>query len=407
MFQPTPRGTLTITLLSILLCPLLSHVCNTQGIRLMRPGRQFSNYYRKTERNSIHANTNNPMEGDAIRNAPLFREDLTRSDSSSLLESEVCDYCILTALAAENIALGNYEQAVRQAKDAIKTAEHTHQQNNIYVANADGICADALYAIGEFEESAKHYRKALKSYEINHNSNRDPEALKLVGATHLIAHNFLTQNCFEEAAEAWSKALGMTERLLGPKNVNVAGCMANLAISHIKLGDLGPAPEGLLKRALQIYREQKAGTFDAESDSHPDNIILNNGGSPTATVCSELGNLYLKRGDNNQAAQNYRVVQELYHLGAVDFQLAADSIESLGIIRWSEGLRNIAQNLLEEAIQIRQKAAVPETELGNNSYLLLDAFHRGENPPSRISGRWDKIIKQREENDWKKKNISY
>ena len=373
----------------------------------MKTRRQFTNHYRKTERNLIHGDTNDPSEGDAIPDASLFREDLTRADSSSLLESEVCDYCILTALASENIALGNYEQAVRQAKDAIMTAEHTHQQNNIYVANADGICADALYAIGEYEESAKHYRRALKSYETNYDSNRDPEALKLVGATHLIAHNFLTQNCFEEAAEAWSKALGMTERLVGSKNVNVAGCMANLAISHIRLGDLGPAPEGLLKRALQIYRDQKAGTFDAESDSHPDNIILNNGGSPAATVCSELGNLYLKRGDNKQAAQNYRVVQELYYLGAVDFQLAADSIESLGIIRWSEGNRNIAQKLLEEALHIRQIALVPEMELGDDAFLLLDAFHRGEMSPSRVCERWDKRIKQEQEDEWKKKNVSY
>lgn len=372
----------------------------------MRTGNQICDYHCRATR-ILMVDSKSPSKDNKLPNNPLFREDLARPDSSSLRESDVCDYGILTALAAENIALGNYEDAVRLAKDAIKTAEHTSEQNNIYAANADGICADALYAIGEYEECAKHYKKALKSYEINYHSSRGPEALKTVGATHLIAHNLLTQNRFQEAAEAWSKALGITERLLGPKNINVAGCMANLAISHIRLGDFGPAPEGLLKRALQVYREQEAGTFDAESDQHPDNIVLNNGGSPAATVYSELGNLYLKRGDNNLAAQSYRIVEELYNAGAVPHQLAADSIENLGIIRWGEGQLDMAQRLLEDALSIRKKAALPDTELSNDAYLSLDAFHRGEKAPSQVSEWWDRRNGQREESDWKKKNISY
>ena len=70
--------------------------------------------------------------------------------------------------------------------------------------------------------------------------------------------NLLNQREFREATQAWSSALGITERVLGgPNHTDVAACMTNLAVSHMNLGDIGPAPEALLLKALSVFEHDQ------------------------------------------------------------------------------------------------------------------------------------------------------
>jgi tetratricopeptide (TPR) repeat protein len=145
----------------------------------------------------------------------VLREHPQDAPASALLASDVTDYGIRTALAEEHIALGNYEEALKLAKEAVDLAEHVREPDNIYTAYAEGIWADALFAMGSYKESANRYKEALRLYERHYRSSGSPEAVELVGATQLVAWNFLSQREFEEAQQSWSLALGLTEHLMG------------------------------------------------------------------------------------------------------------------------------------------------------------------------------------------------
>jgi hypothetical protein len=52
-------------------------------------------------------------------------EKLNFTDSSAIFANEVTDFGIDLALAEEHINLGNYEEAIKLAKAAMKIGDHT------------------------------------------------------------------------------------------------------------------------------------------------------------------------------------------------------------------------------------------------------------------------------------------
>ena len=307
---------------------------------------------------------------------PTLKERPEKIDASSLLESEVCDYGILTALAEEHIALGNYDEAMKLAKNAIATADHTKELNNVYSAYAEGIWADALYNKGLFQESADHFRGALKSYERHYQSVSGPEAVELVGAVNLAAWNLLSKKDYEDATAAWSTALGMTERLLGPKNTDVAGCMTNLAISHMNMGDLGAAPEALLKKALAVYMEKKMEGSDIRRIQDYD--------EPIWKLKIYIGDLYFLRGNDNQALEYYSSVEDIYNMGDIDDIKVARALENFGIIEWRRGKKEHSEKLFSDAIFVcKKKMATPaDAESVNRLRAMLLSLKGGKESPN-------------------------
>lgn len=319
--------------------------------------------------------TENP-DGDHSSHFPhTLHEHLDKVDTSSLVESEVCDYGIMTALAEEHIALGNYDEAMKLAKNAIATADHTREMNNVYAAYAEGIWGDALYSKGEYRASADHYHGALKSYERHYRSNSGPEAVELVGAINLAAWNLLSKKDYEDATAAWSTALGMTERLLGPQNTDVAGCMTNLAISHMNMGDLGAAPEALLKKALLVYENKKMDKFDMKHMREQD--------EPIWKIKVYLGDMYFTRGDDEQAFHYYSSVEAAYNMGDIQDVKIAKALERFGIIEWRKGHKEHAEKLLEDAMFIteRKTQCVDDVEIGERLKMMLKSLRRGEIAP--------------------------
>lgn len=307
---------------------------------------------------------------------PTLKERPEKIDASSLLESEVCDYGILTALAEEHIALGNYDEAMKLAKNAIATADHTKELNNVYSAYAEGIWADALYNKGLFQESADHFRGALKSYERHYQSVSGPEAVELVGAVNLAAWNLLSKKDYEDATAAWSTALGMTERLLGPKNTDVAGCMTNLAISHMNMGDLGAAPEALLKKALAVYMEKKMEGSDIRRIQDYD--------EPIWKLKIYIGDLYFLRGNDNQALEYYSSVEDIYNMGDIDDIKVARALENFGIIEWRRGKKEHSEKLFSDAMFVcKKKMATPaDAESVNRLRAMLLSLKGGKESPN-------------------------
>ena len=153
-------------------------------------------------------------------------------------------------------------------------ADHSKQVNNIYSAYATGILADALYAEGKYKNAADSYKQAFEAYKRHYRSdtgksniiiiiiiiiiimNIGPETVELMGALQLISWVLLTKRDYDEALIACQNALGLTEKLLGPKDLDVASSMVNLATAYVNKGDLGSEPEILLNKALNIYNQK-------------------------------------------------------------------------------------------------------------------------------------------------------
>ena len=94
------------------------------------------------------------------------------------------------------------------------------------------------------------------------------------------------QGQYREASFAWSSALGLTQRLEGPNSTTTAGCMVNLAVSYMNLGDLGQAPEFLLTKALRVFEEDDRTTEEKFEPFKEKNI------EPIANTNTILGHLY-------------------------------------------------------------------------------------------------------------------
>ena len=216
------------------------------------------------------------------------------SPPSSLFVSDVSTYGISTALAEEYISLGNFDEAIKRAKEAIAIAKHTNEPNNIYSAYAEGIWADALHAKGEYQESADHYKRALKVYEKHYRSVSSPDVVEKVGATELVAWKYLSDGDYTNALVAWSSALGLNELLLGSNNNEVAGCMKNVALCHMNTGNIGPVPEALLFKALEVYSTDKTDELDEICYDEK------------TKVYTLLGHLYFYRGFDKLAEEFYQ-----------------------------------------------------------------------------------------------------
>jgi hypothetical protein len=61
----------------------------------------------------------------------------------------------------------------------------------------EGLLGDALHGLGNYQESAEHYANALITYEKHYSDNKSPEKIEYIGASHLIAHNFLKEKNFK------------------------------------------------------------------------------------------------------------------------------------------------------------------------------------------------------------------
>lgn len=175
-----------------------------------------------------------------------------------------------------------------------------------------------------------------------------------------------------------------------PNNTDVAACMTNLAVSHINTGDTGPAPEALLKKALEVYEQQEIELNELEDEDVQDDQGIKGGASllskqldacePLCNVHTILGHMYYMRGDEEKAIENYRAVEDIYKLGMVkDDSRCAPAMGNLALIMWKRGEKERAEELFREVLFAKR------FEAGSNSFLeferLLSALKEGQEEP--------------------------
>jgi tetratricopeptide (TPR) repeat protein len=190
--------------------------------------------------------------------------------------------------------------------------------------------------------------------------------------------------------------------------------MVNLAISLMKNGNLGVNPEVLLIEAEKIYMQHLPETFDTQAYEHADNIVLFDGLLPTAIVNSQLGKLYVQRGDDPLAAKYYRFLEKLYRMGnVISDDLAVNTLENLAVIYWKLDMFKSAEDFLQQALKIRNNkdyyaASDDEDDIKEKALKLeLDSLRRREKAPSRVSPEWEKNQRKKNDEELNAKNFQY
>eukprot|EP01038_Epipyxis_sp_PR26KG_P012872 gene12872-17250_t len=282
------------------------------------------------------------------RDEKISLSDRFESDTkSSLFCYEVSKYGIDTALAEEHIALGNYEEAIKLAKDAILIAQHTGETESIYEAYAQGILADALFRMGSYQQAAEKYREALKTYEHNFISPKGPEMIELLGAAQLMAFTMVNTNEFEDAVKACLVALGMTEKTLGPTTIDAAEAMINLATAYVNNGDIDEAPEALYKRALEINSKALSNPTLYEDSSTSIASITSESIKQKVALCyMALGDLYYKRNNDDMAKEYYLNLEEMANNKEISMIEFYSGLKNLALIFWRKGNSTQSYNLL-------------------------------------------------------------
>ena len=240
---------------------------------------------------------------------PVAKEE--QDDEALLPDSNVFKYGVDVAIAEENIILGNYEDAVKMADEAIRMAECTKIDSfkNVYKAYAQGILADAKVKEGQHEAAAELYRSALHRYESAYQAmtTRSPEAIELVGSTQLIAASLVdNETDYDAAVNTCQLALGLTKKLMPPDSREVAYALTNLAKAYLLAGDLSEGPEALLQKAIGLlsYHHANGQLFSTQDSIYNEEVSFETEERITtylARAYSLLGDLHMARSDLDTA----------------------------------------------------------------------------------------------------------
>ena len=234
-------------------------------------------------------------------------------------DNKLFKYGVDVAIAEENLVLGNVEEAIELADEAMRMAEsfsvgyEEHRSDgrkikswkNVYKAYAQGILADAKFKEGQYEAASELYRSALHRYEAAYQAitRTSPEALELIGSTQLIAASLLENKTdYDTAVKTCQLALGLTQKLMPPNSREVAYALTNLAKAYIVSGDVSEGPEASSPKAIGLlrYHDKNDQIISAEDEE----ITFENeqrGAEYLARACSYLGDLHVTRGNLDAA----------------------------------------------------------------------------------------------------------
>jgi len=282
----------------------------------------------------------------------VFSEDrLTRPPPSTLYKSEAMSYGVSLTLAEEYLLLNeDLEDARELAEVALKTAEHSKEDDNIYAAYAEGVLADILLRQGLYLDAAHLFKGALRRYESHFMTTTGPQAVETVAATQLISWSHLAERNYEEAVSSCTAALGMTRKLLG-ESADTAGAAFNLATALLNNGQLDKRTEALFNESISMYERLS----ETETEAMGDNVFA----TSIATAHEGLGHLYFLRGNDERAEKEWGKVWQAYEDGELkDATSTAPSLKNLADIRLRRSDFEGARQLFSMALEVLE--ASPE-----------------------------------------------
>jgi len=216
--------------------------------------------------------------------------------------------------------------------------------------------------------SKRHYR-----------SDTGPETVELMGALQLISWVLLSKKDYQEATIACQNALGISERLLGPVNIDVASSMVNLATAYVNKGDIGKEPEILLTKALNIYNQKNQEIIDKAQytdEMKKLNFLI-------GSVEVSFGSLMYLRGDDDEALKHYEIVIKMFDEGTYDYTEAVPAFKNTSLIKWRRNQKHDAEKLLAKALFKFETSEKYGTDHVRTKKLrsLLNSLREGKEAP--------------------------
>jgi CHAT domain-containing protein/Tfp pilus assembly protein PilF len=193
--------------------------------------------------------------------------------------------------------------------------------------------ADSLQKIAQFDSALVVAKQALEITERQYGQKDTSvmQALNIVGMTYYYL------GISSEAESYYTRALGISEELLGPDNLSTGDLLCSLAYVRVQQGRYADA-ETLLKRALPIY-EESLGVDDLEVAQSLNDL---------AVVCEE-------QGRHAEAEGLYRRALRIREksLGEQHPAVAA-ALNGLALAYYEQGRFVEAEPLCVRALQIRE-----------------------------------------------------
>ncbi len=263
----------------------------------------------------------------------------------------------LDSLGRVFIRQGKYAEAESKLRRALEIATMVDGPDGLETAGIENDLAVTLQRRGDLAEADKYFRRALATRQrlLDENDPRVATVLNNYG-------DFCrTLGRFDEAVPLLERALEIREKALGADHPRIASTCNNLALVYKKLARYEQA-EAYYLRALGV-REATYG---------PDHTRV-------ATVLVNLASLYKSMGQLGKAESCYRRAAEIYRRNRPDHPTYATILNGLADVLRIQGRTGEAAELVELALDIRERTLGPEHTATATSLVTMALVMAAEN----------------------------
>jgi tetratricopeptide (TPR) repeat protein/tRNA A-37 threonylcarbamoyl transferase component Bud32 len=293
-------------------------------------------------------------------------EDAVSVLEQALYEATSSGHDELAASAAEALvfrlgsSLARHEEGLRYADLAKAFITRAGLEGQLLDGKLSSHVGAVRHRQGEYAEALAAYTRAMEIF-IRVLGPDHPELARLhanIGVVHY------TQGAYDEALEAYARAEALEQEVFGLKHPSLARTWSNIGVVHYV--------EGRYDQALIYYQRALAVMEAALGPEHVDlAILLNN-----------VGMTHYVRGEDEEALSYYERALEIRErsLGP-DHPDVADSLNNLALVHRSLGAPpDEVAGLLERALAILEAALGPDhPQLGGTfANLGINSLERGE-----------------------------
>lgn len=270
------------------------------------------------------------------------------------------------------VAIGKYDEAIKQHKKVINTYKNVLPTNHQYWAISYDNIGIAYNRKGEYDKAIEYHKKALKIYE----GVLSPNLLDLAMTYNNLGNTYHYKGEYDKAIKNLNKALKNYKEVLSSNHPKFAVIYSSLGTVYMDQGRYDKAME-LYEKSLKIYQE-------VLSSNHPD----------MAMVYNNLGSVYRYKGEYDKAIEQHKkalkIREEVLSSNHPDL---AGSYNNLGSAYHYKGKYDKAIKYYEKALKIREEVLPPNHPNLAGSYNNLGGAYSNKGDNDKAIEHFEKALK--------------